>query len=83
MYKGKQNAALTNVHLTHSIYVVTCISQGISQDFWLKLSLKLDQDQVSIHKEFELIFGSNFGLTLIQLGWWIKFWIKVCGFIIN
>ena len=33
----------------------------------------MDHDQVGIHKEVELIFGSTFGLTLIHLYSWIKF----------
>ena len=41
-------------------------SSSTSANFWLKLSWFLDQDQNRIHKEVELIFGSNFGLTLIH-----------------
>ena len=36
----------------------------------------MDQDQVSIHKEVELIFGSTFGLTLIHI-WFFYIFIFV------
>ena len=39
----------------------------------------MDQDQVSIHKEVQLNFGSIFGFTLIHPCWWIKIGSKFEG----